>query len=175
MSRPGYAPAVAEVDWPMPLPTRWDLAVFVPGHPVAKGDLEVVNLAAVRKGAFPVLRAKNATALQSWGRLIRGALAAHGWVGPCDYAGAVVIWCGFVLERPKTLDRIEVEPYHTARRNGDVDKLLRGVLDEITGKEHGVIGQDDAQMIAAPPEKRYARRGEPTGLHLRVRQLERAP
>ena len=90
--------------------------------------------------------------------------------------GPLEAWLRFIMPRPKShlrkgraqTDGWQLLPFapreHTSKP--DVDKLVRAVLDALTG----VAWCDDAQVVAVHGEKGYAYRGAPTpGVHVIIR------
>lgn len=95
----------------------------------------------------------------------RVALAAHNAMlesGLAVYGGAVTVTLNFVLTRPKSCPKTRTPP--AIKRNGDIDKLARSILDSITG----VIVLDDAQVVDLHARKRIAEIGETAGVDIRV-------
>lgn len=62
-------------------------------------------------------------------------------------AGPVAVELEFRLPRLKTIKR----PFPSSRYEGDLDKLIRGVLDALTG----TVLIDDSQVIDLRASKRY--------------------
>ena len=61
--------------------------------------------------------------------------------------GPVSVRLLFLMPRLKTV----IRKYPTGKREGDVDKLLRAILDAMTGVVYG----DDSQVVDAHPRKEY--------------------
>ena len=80
---------------------------------------------------------------------------------PC-VDGPIQVNATFVFSRPKSLKKSVKR--HTKRP--DTDKLIRGVLDALTG----VFFKDDSQVDYMVAEKRYADAGEPSGVRITVTQ-----
>ena len=103
---------------------------FVPGTPIPQGSMRAFNNRLVHV---------NAKALKDWrGRienLYRGELVD----------GAVAVKIVFTLPRPRTVSR----PLPCVRP--DLDKLIRGVLDALTGTAF----HDDAQVVSIIARKEY--------------------
>lgn len=55
-------------------------------------------------------------------------------------------------------------PYPTSKRTGDIDNLIKPVLDQIT--KHGQVWLDDSQVCALDFDKVYAPRGTTTGVYV---------
>ena len=87
----------------------------------------------------------NARVLRPWLDSVAAAAAGTGWYA----GGAVQIGVDFYLPRPKALPKTKPTP-HT--RRPDLDKLVRGVLDGLTG----VVFRDDSQVVRVTAAKYYA-------------------
>lgn len=78
------------------------------------------------------------------------------------YSRAVGVTCVFIMPRPKAMDRNET-PHHT--HPPDLDKLVRGVLDALTG----TLLRDDALVVNLGGTcKRYAGLAEQPGVEITV-------
>jgi Holliday junction resolvase RusA-like endonuclease len=140
------------------------LTIMVFGKPQPQGSVKA--FVPTHKGGAPVRRPDGSIvvnltsdnpALKQWrDRVADGALLA-GALEPTPDVGFVVD-CTFFLERPKAhcgTGRNEgvVKPgapaYPVVRP--DADKLLRAVLDALTGR----VWADDAQVVEATARKRY--------------------
>ena len=107
----------------------------VEGKPIPQGSMKVIN--------GHVLHAQG-SALIYW----RSAIAMKcREVISSPYQGAVEVIMDFELEKPKSVKRTYPAKYP------DLDKLIRAVLDGITGV--GVI--DDGQVVNIRASKRYGR------------------
>lgn len=126
----------------------------VPGLPVPQGSMN-----APRAGL--VIHSRGA-ALEGWrdtvGWTVRARRSGPPW-SDCP----VTVGCEFVLPRPASVKRKHphVKP--------DLDKLLRAVLDALTG----IVYSDDSQVVGASAVKVYVGSGEPAvlrngGLRLHV-------
>ncbi len=82
-----------------------------------------------------------------WYKYAKEAVAAQWRRKPID-EGPVRVKLLFLLPRPKTVART----YPTSKYDGDIDKLVRAILDSMTG----VVYRDDSQVVSAPADKRYA-------------------
>lgn len=132
------------------------LRVFVPGVARPKGSTR-----AFMHGDKPVITSDNAK-LKGWskdiGYVVRAAAGEQGWVQP--YGGPMEVALEFVLpmpKRPKDLEHI-TKP--------DLDKLIRGVLDPMTG----VVYVDDARITRLTALKRYQLNGDALGVHIMARK-----
>lgn len=107
----------------------------VEGKPIPQGSMKVIN--------GRVLHAQG-SALVYW----RTAIAMECQkVLKTPYTGAVEVRMDFFLEKPKSVNRTYPAKYP------DLDKLIRAVLDGITGS--GVV--DDGQVVNIRASKRYGR------------------
>lgn len=75
--------------------------------------------------------------------------------------GPVRLDLRFVMPRPKATPKRSTPP---AVKKPDLDKLVRAVLDAITG----VTYRDDSQVVALSASKRLAELGETPGLELHI-------
>ena len=83
---------------------------------------------------------------------------------PEMFLGPVFVHARFVMPRPASTPKRRTP---AAVKRPDLDKLLRGVFDAVTG----VIWTDDAQVVQALTSKRLAAIGETPGLHLTITDL----
>ena len=127
------------------------MAFFVAGEPIPKGSTR----AFVVKGKPIITNANRRT--KDWEMRIATEAQA---VCQSITDGAVTVSVVFVMQRPKSLPkRIQ---HHMKRP--DIDKLLRAVLDGITG----IVIRDDSQVVGIFAQKRYAQVGERTGADVTV-------
>jgi crossover junction endodeoxyribonuclease RusA len=102
--------------------------------------------------------------LPAWRNAVRlaaeHAVTVNGWT---RVAGPVELEILFYLDRPSTISSVK-RPYPTVPP--DIDKLIRGVGDSLTG----VIYDDDSQIIRVLAWKTYADNREP-GAFIRVNEL----
>ena len=114
--------------------------------------------------------------LDAWQQLVKvRAMSARNAAGQrlVQRPGAVAVSIVFVMPRPAghwtdagALTSVgRAQPMDTVKP--DVDKLTRAVLDGMTG----VIAEDDAQIVSAPPAKLYACHRGWTGAVVRARQV----
>ena len=75
--------------------------------------------------------------------------------GARPFAGAVRVHLRFILPRPKATPKTLPTP-PAIKRNGDIDKLARAVLDALTGP----VLEDDALVCELRAVKRIAEPGE---------------
>ena len=107
--------------------------VYIPAVPVPQGSMSVFNGRIVHKKSKRLMDYRN---------LIANVASQH-YSEPIE--GAVRVDLRFIIPRPKTVmrSRPSVPP--------DLDKLIRAVLDALTG----VAYKDDAQVTAVSAFKRY--------------------
>ena len=137
------------------------LELFVPGLPVTQGSMRAIPLknggAALAQGSSN----KHRQALEDWRRAIRTAASAQ--VGP-EYplVGPIAFSATFGLAKPAYKPKRK-RSWPISARSGDVDKLLRAVLDALTG----VVWLDDSQVTSAVIRKDWSPR---PGVLLRVEE-----
>lgn len=119
------------------------LRVFVPGRPAPQGSKRHVGKGRMIESSPHVAR---------WRQTVAWTVAAAYHGGPVK--GPVKVGVEFVL--PDQTGRHASSP-HVARP--DLDKLLRAVLDALTG----VLWVDDSQVVEVFARKRWAGRGEQPG------------
>jgi len=129
---------------------------FVPGVPRPQGSKDHVG------GGRLVESSKG---LKEW-RWRVGLAANHARHGAPLHTSAVRTTLVFVMPRPKALDRNAPTPPMTTPP--DVDKLVRGVLDALTGT---LIVDDSLVTSLGDTRKRYAEPAEPPGVHITVETL----
>ena len=127
------------------------ITFFAHGLPVPQGSTR----AFVVKGR-PVITS-TAKGLAAWRRLIADAAQAHARM----HEGAVVLGVDFYLPRPKSAPKRK--PIHASKRP-DIDKLLRAILDSLSG----VMYRDDAQVVRVNVSKGYARPDGRIGVEVRI-------
>lgn len=129
------------------------LRVFVPGSPITQGSKD----AGVNPKTGRVFMRESSPDLKTWRATV--AWRARGAWRAAPMTGAVQVEVLFILPRTAALPKRRL-PFATPQRSGDVDKLLRAVLDALT--EAGIY-LDDAQVVDAHPRKRYAKPTERPG------------
>lgn len=117
----------------------------------------------------------NPESLKAWRTEV--ATAARNTMGRAEpLAGPVVVGCAFYIPRPKyhyrtgrfaELLRPDAPLYCTTKP--DVDKLLRAILDALTG----VCYTDDSQVVGIGPTTKLYANG-PAGVRIALLQLEGA-
>lgn len=124
-------------------------SIKVYGTPVPKGSMECLGPRG-KGGRHLVVdsRRKELEGPQGWQDKITAAGRALLTKLGAPMNGAVTVSVTFTFERPKTVK----QPYPITRSSGDLDKLLRAVLDGLTAS--GVFA-DDSRVINAEPWKCY--------------------
>ena len=128
----------------------------VEGEPIPKGSWRTAQRRG-RKVFFP----DNPRSIP-WEQHVK-LKARLAWKGRTMTTGPVILDLAFTLPRPAShLARISTPAeivlargapeYPTPHGSGDLDKLVRGVMDAMTGE----IYKDDAQVIAFRTSKKYA-------------------
>lgn len=116
------------------------------GVPVPQGSMVCMG----KRGTVRhvVVDSKQKTLLP-WKDAIRsGATAAMNGHEPVT--GPVVVALTFTVPRPASI-KPDARPWPHVKGPGDLDKLVRAVLDAMTGP----VYLDDAQVVAAPPYRAY--------------------
>lgn len=133
-----------------------EIAFEVTGNPVPQGSIK--SFRHPRTGGI-ISTYGNKRRLDEWRDAIR--YHAQQLNEPC-VEGAVQLTIAFAFAKPKSLKKSV--RYHVTRP--DLDKLIRAVLDALTG----VLFRDDSQVDYIVTEKRYARDGEASGVKITVSQ-----
>ena len=119
----------------------------VNGIPIPQGSMKVIN----------------GRVLHSQGSALAGWRSLIGWearlAGALPHSLPVKITISFYMPRPKTVKR----PYPSVAP--DLDKLVRAVLDGLTG----VAYEDDGQVVQIHAQKLY---GASVGAEIRLETLE---
>lgn len=114
------------------------------GDPAPKGSLKCVG----RNGRHQLIEDNPKT--KAWRERIaaagRLAAARHGQID-----GPIIVDATFTIERPASVPASK-RPWPVTRSAGDVDKLLRLILD---GLDDGGLYGDDAQIVTATACKCY--------------------
>jgi len=124
------------------------ISFFVEGKPVPQGSMKVIN--------GHVLHAKGSELIY-WRSAI--GLKAKEFIKQ-PYTGAIKIKLEFGLMIPKTINRTYPTKYP------DLDKLIRAVLDGLTGV--GYV--DDSQVVEILASKRYGR----LGVYVEISDIEKS-
>ena len=132
------------------------LCFFVAGVPVTQGS-KTVMLSRHRDLAKrkPIMLDANRNQLHSWRDAV-GAEARR----RCSTLTAAAVDLSLVFLLPKPVSRPKRDTVPIAKRSGDLDKLMRAVMDALTG----VYYCDDAQVSDARLKKRWAPPGEQPGV-----------
>lgn len=120
------------------------LEMFVPGVPVPQGS----KSAYVRNGKAVVVegKGKGQKAHKAWRKLVaQEAAACMDWLGYEPLTGPVSVTLSFYMPRGKTVKRVH------ATVKPDLDKLVRSVLDSLTGTAF----VDDSQVVTLLATKVY--------------------
>ena len=137
---------------------------WVPGTPKPQGSK--------RAFAHPhtkriVLTEASGSALRMWRQEVKTrAVYAMDGRKPWDSPTGIYLSIGFVLNRPKATPKTKPTPL--AVKVPDLDKLVRGVCDALTGTVYG----DDSQVISLNVWKRIAEIDEATGAFIAVETLD---
>lgn len=129
---------------------------FVPGVPRPQGSKNHVG-----DGRL----VESSRGLTEW-RWRVGLAANRARRGSRLYAGAVRVTLVFIMPRPKAMPRTEPTPPHIAAP--DLDKLVRGVLDALTGT---LLVDDRLVVDLGGTCKRYAELAEQPGVEIAVEPL----
>lgn len=133
------------------------LHVRIYGPPVAQGSMKGF----VVKGRA-ILTSNNAAKLKPWRQQIAETARAE---GSTPIAGPLVLSATFYVRRPPSRPK----KYKDPDKRPDLDKLLRALLDALTGIEW----YDDAQVVRfREVAKEYASAAEPEGVMIVVNQKE---
>ena len=130
------------------------ISFFVAGEPAPKGSTRafVVN-------GKPIITNANRNT-KDWE--MRIATEAQR-VSPGTSSLAVGVVARFLLQRPKTLPKKVV---HNIKRP-DLDKLIRAILDGITG----ILIEDDSQVVDIRATKQYAQPNEQHGVLIELEEM----
>ena len=117
-------------------------AFFVRGVAAPQGS----KTPGVRNDGKPFLRDSNSVSLQAWRTAINFVLQGK-WEGP-PLEGPVKVKLAFGLLRPPSVSK-KRRPWPTVKP--DIDKLVRAVLDAMTG----ICFRDDSQVVDLMATKEY--------------------
>lgn len=141
---------------------------FVEGHPAPKGSTRSFVPKGSKTGKLVTLTASKG--LEGWENRVYSAAVQS---GISVVPGRVDVVVTFLLPRPKYhYGKAGLRPEYAKAhylKPPDTDKLLRAVLDALTG----VAYLDDAQVVRTHPEKRFTEPEQPyrTGAQIRVIQF----
>jgi crossover junction endodeoxyribonuclease RusA len=147
------------------------IALWVEGLPAPKGSLRHVGngrLVDQSKRVGP------------WRKVVAARLILMGAVGLFKPGEPVAVTARFYLPRPKSHhlgnnpDRPlrDTAPAWPTGRTGDIDKLSRTILDEITAQN---VWKDDAQCVQLRAEKWYADGPSRVGMWLAIEHATTPP
>lgn len=122
-------------------------AFFVKGRPVPQGSLKFIHGRPIHA---------RATDLAVWRADIARNAELSGYI---PVQGGVKVSCSFVFHKPKS-----AKDRNLPWVKPDLDKLVRAVLDGLTG----VAYEDDSQVVLLQANKTY---GEREGVWLEIEQL----
>lgn len=140
-------------------PASRSITFFVAGTPVTQGSKK----AFVVKGRAVIVENADRE-LKSW----RTAVASEARRQDAFIDGAVMLTCRFFLRKPPSRPRRDLVP--RGRRN-DVDKLLRAVMDALTG----VLFTDDGDVVYTSVGKLWASPDRPAGVHIHLSSFPEQP
>ena len=135
----------------------------VVGNPVTQGN----KSAFVRGGRAVLVEGKGPGRQKhkDWRHAVaeagRAWAAEHG--NPPLITAPLVVRATFGLSKPASAPK-RARTFPTKARSGDVDKLLRSILDSLTG----VLFADDSQVVAAVPVKDWS---DPPGVVIEIVEL----
>lgn len=155
------------------------IAIIAHGTPIPQGS----KTGGIVKGRV-ILRDANAKRLKPWRTLVaKAAVGAMHYHDPAT--GPVRVICHFTFPRPTShyrtgrnadLLRDNAPTWPTGHGLGDVDKLLRAVLDALTDAD---VWGDDAQVVDVRGRKFFAGEHELAldrpGVRIQVEPLDLAP
>jgi crossover junction endodeoxyribonuclease RusA len=124
-----------------------EFVLFVPGKPAPQGSKRHVG-----NGVL----VESSKAVGSWRSVVAWSVAQQ-WRWP-PIPGAVCVDLEFVMPRPKATPKVTPP----AVKKPDLDKLLRAILDALTG----VCWRDDSQVDDAHATKRIAELNELPGVRI---------
>lgn len=141
-----------------PVVTTTRFQLLVPGHPRTKGSLAVRN-------ASGKARLSDTEASRKWLKHM-AEHARRGWDGRDPIAGPVVVTAWFRYWRPDSPSG--ADPWPTGGQFGDVDKLIRNVLDAL---QLGRVIDNDRQVVDGREIKSWAAPGERAGVVIHVSEV----
>lgn len=127
--------------------------VFIPGRPAPQGS---------KRHLGNGIMVESSKAVKPW-RVDVAWAAREAFLSPMD--GPVRLELGFVMPRPKSAPKKSTP---AAIKRPDLDKLVRAVMDAITG----VVVVDDSQIVHLVATKRIAEIGEQSGVELTAYEVE---
>jgi crossover junction endodeoxyribonuclease RusA len=137
---------------------------WVPGTPKPQGSKRAFQHPHTKR---IVLTEASGDALRMWRKEVKAhAVRAMDGKPPWGPPTGIYLSVGFVLHRPLNLPKTKATPL--AVKVPDLDKLVRGVCDALTG----TVYADDSQVVSFNVWKRTAELNEPTGAHFTVETLD---
>ena len=121
---------------------------------------------------------ESSNGIKEWRHDVRDAVFSQ-YAGPLIDT-PVAVCATFLFNRPKghygqgrNADRLKPSaPKHlTSTAHGDIDKILRGLLDAISAGAGGSLIKDDSLVVEVMANKRYVEDGELPGAYLTVTKL----
>jgi len=140
------------------------LAFRVDGVPCPQGSLRAFAYQRTT-GTLATRVVSDNPDLAAWRQAVAWSALAALPAGRTTFGGPVDVVASFVLARPRRRAR----PWPTSRP--DVDKLLRAVLDALTG----IVWRDDAQVVRTSASKHYAAADELPHASIIVTAVARGP
>lgn len=144
------------------------LKLWVSGEPKTKGSWRAIQSKTTgRIIQIPAGTKKSAKARKDWEKAV-GTAAWTVWGetrgDPELFEEPLSVEVYFHLPRGKTVKR----DFPISIQDGDLDKLLRSILDSLTG----TVYHDDSQVVDVTMRKRYADGGQPPGVDIQLFSLE---
>ena len=130
------------------------VVIKVMGEPIPQGSTRTF----ITKSGKPIITHSNKN-LKEWRQRI-ATEAQKERPKRWDMDHAILLGVDFLMPRPKTLPKKVKEDI----KRPDLDKLIRAVLDALTG----IYFKDDAQVVQVFAGKRYADRFEAAGAQITV-------
>ena len=135
-------------------PNEGEIEFRVMGEPIPQGSTR----AFISRSGRPIITHSNRN-LKQWRQRI--ATEAQAKRPPqWDMESAVLVNVDFFMPRPKSLPKKVSEDV----KRPDLDKLIRAVLDGLTG----IFYNDDSQVIGIFGSKKYAGKNVPPGVEIRI-------
>lgn len=142
------------------------LGRFVPGHPRPKGSLtpQIVRDGAGRStGRVRMVESSKDSA--RWRRIMALGFRAAGMVRPLT--GSVLVVAHFRIPPLPALGAA-THTHPTSPNVGDIDKLVRNLLDALTD---AAVYQDDRQVVSVTASKEWATSAEDAGVAVTIWEL----
>jgi Holliday junction resolvase RusA-like endonuclease len=139
-----------------------EISFFVAGEPAPKGSTK--SFPYHKKGGGLGVSTTNANPRTKDWELRVAYAAQQVQDGRPLMTGPVAVSLMFALSRPKSLPKRETEPI---KKKNDLDKLVRALLDGLTG----TIFEDDGQVIVITATKSFARPDNPPGCSIVLKEV----